>query len=130
MAKKFTALLVFFSLSAFAVAASSHIAVISQADLKAAIASKSAVILDVNGSDSYKDGHIPGAIDFLAHQQEIAKLLPADKSTLIVAYCANEHCPAYKMGAEAALALGYINVKHYAPGIYGWKKSGAPTEKS
>ena len=130
MIKNLLALMAFISLSVFATASSTKIADISQADLKAAIASKSAVILDVNGSDSYKDGHIPGAIDFLAHQQELAKLLPADKNTLIVAYCANEHCPAYKMGAEAALALGYTNVKHYAPGIYGWKKSGAATEKN
>ena len=129
MHKPLLTLLAFVSLAAFSFAASPKISDISLAELKAAVDSKSAVILDVNGSDSYKSGHIPGAIDFLAHQQEIAKFLPANKDALIVAYCANEHCPAYKMGAEAALALGYTNVKHYAPGIFGWKKAGAPTEK-
>lgn len=129
MMKKLFALLALGMFSVFANAASPHIADISQTELKAVVASKSAVLLDVNGSDSYKDGHIPGAIDFLAHQQDIAKLLPADKGALIVAYCANEHCPAYQMGAEAAIALGYTNVKHFAPGILGWRKSGAPTEK-
>jgi rhodanese-related sulfurtransferase len=29
-----------------------------------------------------------------------------------------------------AVNLGYTNVKHYAPGIDGWKKSGAKVEKS
>ena len=37
---------------------------------------------------------------------------------------------AYQAAASAAVALGYTNVKHYAPGIDGWKKSGAKVEKS
>ena len=129
MNKNILAFLAFISLSVFASAASSHIADISQADLQAAIANKSVVLLDVNGTDSYNDGHIPGAINFEAQQKDIAKLLPADKKALIVAYCGNERCPAYKEGANAALALGYTNVKHFAPGILGWKKSGAAIEK-
>jgi rhodanese-related sulfurtransferase len=128
--KTLVSILAAFSLAAFAFAAAPRITDISQTDLQAAVASKSAVIFDVNGSDSYREGHIPGAIDFIAHQQEVASLLPADKSTLIVAYCANEQCSAYRAAANAALALGYTNVKHFAPGIQGWKKSGAPTEKS
>jgi rhodanese-related sulfurtransferase len=101
---------------------------ISQTELKAAIASKSATILDVNGSDSYRSGHIPGAIDFLAHRQEIAALLPADKGALVVAYCGDIHCTAYRAAAYAALDLGYTNVKHFAPGIKGWKDSGEKTD--
>ena len=46
---------------------------ISHADLTAAVKAKSAVIIDVNGSDSYKAGHIPGAIDFEANEKAIAK---------------------------------------------------------
>lgn len=129
MMKNILSLLAFLSLSLFVSAADSKISDISQADLQAAIASKSVVLLDVNGSESYGDGHIPGAIDFEAQGKDIAKLLPADKNALIVAYCGNERCTAYKEGAKAALALGYTNVKHFAPGIAGWKKSGAPTEK-
>ena len=110
-------------------AASSKVADISQAELTAAIASKSAVILDVNGSDSYREGRIPGAIDYIANKDRIASLLPADKNALVVAYCGNEQCSAYRAAAEAAVKLGYTNVKHFAPGIAGWKKSGAPTDK-
>ena len=47
-------------------------------DLKAASASKSVTILDANGTDSYKDGHIPGAIDFAANKAKLAKVLPQD----------------------------------------------------
>jgi rhodanese-related sulfurtransferase len=128
--KFFIPLVSFLSLAMTAFAATPSIAEISQADLQAAVASKSAVLLDANGTDSYAAGHIPGAIDFTAHRDELAKLLPADKSALIVAYCANVHCPAYRLAADAALSLGYTNVRHFAPGIEGWKESGAPTEKN
>jgi len=108
-------------LTAVGVQAASTIPDISHEELKAAIAKKAVFLVDVNGSDSYKAGHIPGAIDYIANKDKFASLLPKDKSALIVAYCANENCHAYKQAADAAIALGYTNVKHYAPGIAGWK---------
>ena len=102
---------------------------ISLADLKAAIASGKVTLIDVNGTDSYKEGHIPGAIDFEANQAKLAALLPADKSALVVAYCGNPHCNAYKEGAAAAEKLGYTHVKHFPLGIQGWKKAGEAVAK-
>ncbi len=113
-----------------AFAASGKVADISHDDLKAAIASGKVALIDVNGTETYKAGHIPGAIDFEAGEARLASLLPADKSALVVAYCGNEKCGAYKEGAKAAEKLGYTNVKHYSKGIAGWKKAGEPTEKS
>ena len=101
---------------------------ISTADLKKAIAEKKVTLIDVNGTDSWKEGHIPGAIDFEAQQAKLAKMLPADKNALVVAYCWNEGCPAYKTAARAAKELGFKNVKHYAAGIEGWSKT-EKTEK-
>jgi rhodanese-related sulfurtransferase len=98
-------------------------------DLKADIAAKKVTLLDVNGPVSYASGHIPGAIDYTAHTADLAKVLPADKNTLIVAYCGNEHCGAYARAAEAASKLGYTNVMHFKPGIAGWKAAGEATEK-
>ena len=98
-------------------------------DLKAAIAAKKVTLLDVNGPVSYGNGHIPGAIDFTAHTADLAKVLPADKGALVVAYCGNEHCGAYARAAEAAQKLGYTNVQHFKPGIAGWKDAGEPTQK-
>ena len=103
---------------------------IAHADLQKAIAAKSVTVLDVNGSDSFKEGRIPGAIDYIANEKKLAALLPKDKKALIVAYCGNEYCTAYQAAASTAVELGYTNVKHYAPGIDGWKKSGAKIEKS
>ncbi len=112
-----------------AFAANAKVQDISPADLRSAVSSKQVILLDANGSDSYRAGHIPGAIDFQAHEQELAKLLPADKNALVVAYCRNEACSAYKAAAKEAANLGYTNIKHFAPGIEGWEKSGAPVEK-
>ena len=77
-------------------------------------------------------GHIPGALDFDTAEADLAAQLPADKTALIVAYCADENCSAFAFAAEKARELGYTNVQHYAPGILGWKKSGekaVPGEK-
>ncbi len=102
---------------------------ISLQDLKSDIAAKKVTILDVNGPVSYASGHIPGAIDYTAHTADLVRVLPADKSALIVAYCGNEHCGAYARAAEAASKLGYTNVMHFKPGIAGWKAAGEATEK-
>lgn len=118
-----------FSISSVAFAADAKFADISQADLAAAIKAKTVVVIDVNGSDSFKAGHIPTAVDFDAKGKEIATVLPADKATLVVAYCGNENCSAWKSAATAVAALGYTNVKHFTPGLAGWKKSGAELQK-
>lgn len=102
---------------------------ISIKELKQAIAEKKVTILDVNGSDSYQKGHIPGAIDFRAKKADIAKALPADKNALVVAYCGGPTCGAYAAGAKAAQELGYTNVKHLSAGISGWLQAGEATEK-
>jgi rhodanese-related sulfurtransferase len=103
---------------------------ISIGDLKTAMASsQKIVLLDANGTDSWQAGHIRGAIDFSAKQDELAKLLPRDKNVLVVAYCGNPQCPAYHAAAVAAKKLGYKNIKHLVAGIQGWKSAGEKTEK-
>lgn len=101
---------------------------ITHDELLKAVEAKQVTLLDANGSDSYKDAHIPSAIDFQKVKKDLAAKLPSDKSSLIVAYCANEQCTAYRSAARAAKELGYTNIKHYAKGIFGWKATGAPVE--
>src|SRR6476661_4696716 len=79
-------------------------------ELKSAIDKKEVTIIDANGSDSYRDGHIPGAIDFEAKEKDLAKVLPKDKDALIVAYCGGPQCMAYKAAAKKAAEMGYTNV--------------------
>jgi rhodanese-related sulfurtransferase len=97
-------------------------------ELKSAIESKQVTILDVNGTESWKKGHIPGAINFEAQKADLASVLPADKNALIVAYCGGPKCGAYKQAAEAAVKLGYTNVKHLSAGISGWTSAGEKIE--
>ncbi len=99
---------------------------ISIDELKTAISNKEVTVIDVNGSESYKAGHIPTSIDYIAVKDELASKLPADKDALIVAYCGSEACGAYAKAAEAAKELGYTNVKHFSPGLAGWKSAGEP----
>jgi rhodanese-related sulfurtransferase len=101
---------------------------ISIKDVKAAADAKSAVIIDANSPDSYKAGHVPGALSFAAIRKDFAASLPADKNTLIIAYCGNPGCPAYLQAAKAAQKLGYTNIKHMAAGIDGWNEAKMPTE--
>ncbi len=124
--KKFIALL-----AAALLAASVHageFADISLQDVQAAAAAKSAVIIDANSPDSYKAGHVPGALSWAQIKDDLATKLPADKSTLIIAYCGNPHCPAYAQAAVAAKKLGYTNIKHMTAGIDGWNAAKMPTE--
>ncbi len=102
---------------------------ISAKELKAAVDAGKVTLLDCNGSESYRSGHLPGAINFEADAAKLKSKLPADKKALVVAYCGGPKCKAYKEGAEAAKALGYTNVKHFSGGINGWNAANYPLEK-
>ncbi len=103
---------------------------INISELKSAMAAKQVTLIDVNGTDSWKQGHIPGAIDFASNKDNLAKVLPKDKNALIVAYCGGPMCQAYQQAAKAAKELGYKNVKHLVAGISGWKEAGEKTERT
>ena len=124
--KKFLALTaaVVFAASAYA----GEFADISLTDVKAAADAKTAVIIDANGPDSYKAGHVPGALSFAAIKNDLAANLPADKNALIIACCGNPQCGAYLQAAKAAKKLGYTNIQHMTAGIAGWNDAKLPTE--
>ena len=103
---------------------------ISVKDVNKLAASKSAVIIDVNGDESFKAGHVPGALNYAAIENDLAAKLPAKKDALIIAYCGNPKCGAYLRAAKAAEKLGYTNIKHMSAGISGWKAAGMKTDAS
>ncbi len=102
---------------------------ISIAELNKALSAKTVTVIDVNGSESYKNGHVPTAINFAEVSADLAAKLPSDKSALVVAYCGGPACHAYQKAADAAAKLGYTNIKHLSAGISGWLQQGQPTEK-
>lgn len=117
--------LFFFSLSSLA---STLAPEVSLEDLKKLVDSKGAFIIDVNNLKSFESGHIPGAIHYASHENDLKKVLPADQSALIVAYCGGTLCTAWEAAANSAKALGYKNIKHFKGGISAWKKAGMKTE--
>lgn len=125
--KKLTAVLatLVLALSVFA----GEFADISIKEVNALTKSKKAVIIDVNGTDSYKTGHVPGALDYDAIKADLAAKLPKSKDSLIVAYCGGPKCMAYQAAAKAAAKLGYKNIKHMSAGISGWKEASMKMEK-
>jgi rhodanese-related sulfurtransferase len=102
---------------------------ISVKEVKALTKSKKAVIIDVNGTESYNKGHVPGALNYDAIKDKLADKLPSNKDSLVVAYCGGPKCMAYQSAANAASKLGYKNVKHMSAGISGWKDAGEKMEK-
>jgi rhodanese-related sulfurtransferase len=102
---------------------------ISIKDLKSVMEKKQVTLIDANGTESYREGHIPGAVNFEADKDDLQKVLPKDKHALVVAYCGGPQCMAYKAAAAKAEELGYTNVKHLSAGISGWKEAGEKTEK-
>ena len=84
---------------------------ISVKELKKAIEAKKVAVIDVNGSASFKKGHIPGAIDYATTKDKLSKALPKDKTTLVVAYCGGPSCSAYKAGAKAVDVEGVVVIQ-------------------
>jgi rhodanese-related sulfurtransferase len=126
--KKIIATLSVLAISALSVLAGEY-PDISIGELKKAIADKAVTVIDVNGSTSYGNGHVPSALNFAEVKDGLAAKLPADKNALVVAYCGGPSCSAYTRAANAAKALGYTNVKHLSAGISGWLQAGEATEK-
>ena len=124
--KKLLALLV--AAVAAASAYAGEFADISLNEVNKLAESKSALIIDVNGEESFRAGHVPGALNFAAIKNNLAASLPKNKETLIVAYCGSPKCGAYLRAAKAAQKLGYTNIKHMSAGISGWKAAGLKTE--
>jgi len=77
-------------------------------------------VVDVNSKDSFEKTKIPTAINFGIEGKNFTSKLPADKNSLIVAYCGGPKCTAWKKAAEVACNQGYKNIKHFKGGITGW----------
>jgi rhodanese-related sulfurtransferase len=90
--------------------------------LETLVADKNVTIVDVNSKDSFKEARVPGAIHYKTNKGTFAKVLPKDKSAMIIAYCGGKSCTAWKDAAIAACEMGYTNIHHYSEGIKGWKK--------
>jgi len=101
------------------------------ADLKAMLdvgASEGTHVYDANGPETReKYGVIPGAILLTSDNDYDLSILPANKTSKLVFYCANTHCMASHEAARRAVKAGYKDVNVMVDGIAGWKAAGEPT---
>jgi len=81
-------------------------------------------LVDVLSEESFKKGHIPGAVNVPLDQLEEKAPSLFDKNDTIVVYCASYHCRASTKAAEKLLAMGYGKTLDFKAGKKGWADSG------
>jgi rhodanese-related sulfurtransferase len=82
-------------------------------------------LLDVRSPESFRKGHLPGAVN-LPHGRLVDRNLQQyAPDTLFVVYCAGPHCNGADKGARRLASLGRF-VKKMIGGIEGWKDEGFP----
>lgn len=128
--KRTMTLLLLTSLALPAFAAKEKFKTMHVGDLAAALkSSQPPKIYDANNKDTReKYGIIPGATLLTSSKKyDTAKVLPADKKTPLVFYCANPMCLSSHQAADKAIAAGHTDVSVMVDGIMGWKDAGQPT---
>lgn len=86
-------------------------------------------LVEVLSPESYKEGHIPGAISipFDKLKDEAGKKLK--KTETIIVYCANYHCHASTKATSLLLEMGYEKTIDFKAGKQGWVNAGLDLEK-
>ena len=86
-------------------------------------------LVEVLSPESYKEGHIPGAINLPF--DKIKELAPKHlkKTDVIVVYCANYHCQASTKATRTLLDMGYSKAIDFKAGKQGWENAGLELEK-
>ena len=95
--------------------------------LKAELASKSVILIDVRDSDVFECEHIPGAVSIPLAQLPGHIDQALRKPSRIVVYSGSCLCDGASRAAERLTRMGYTNVWVYDAGIHGWKLAGLPT---
>ena len=94
-----------------------------------AATSQPATVFDANNEKTRKEfGVVHGAKLLASSSQYDLAVLPKDKSSQVVFYCANTECSASHTAAKRAVEAGYTHVAVFADGIQGWKKAGLKTD--
>jgi len=97
-------------------------------DVAKASKAKSVALFDANTEDfRAKNGVIPGATLLTSASGYDLVVLPKDKASKLVFYCANTRCTASHVAAGRAMEAGYTDVSVLPDGLMGWKTAGQPT---
>ena len=86
-------------------------------------------LVDVLSEESYKEGHIPGAINIpLGNLESLAERYLDRKDTIVV-YCGSYSCQASTKATRKLLEMGYENTLDFKAGKRGWQHAGLGLEK-
>jgi rhodanese-related sulfurtransferase len=86
-------------------------------------------LVDVLSEESYKEGHIPGAINIpLGNLEPLAERYLDRKDTIVV-YCGSYSCQASTKATKKLLEIGYENTLDFKAGKRGWQHAGLKLEK-
>ena len=85
------------------------------------------LIIDARSPEAYKEAHVLGAVSVpLQDFERSLRLLPDDRSALMVVYCNDRKCVQSRKWAAKAAAAGYWNVVVYSDGFPYWKDKNLP----
>jgi len=85
------------------------------------------LLLDVRTPGEYASGHVPGAVN-IPHSDVVSRLseLEPYRDRGVVLYCQSGRRAGKT--TQALQEAGFVNVRHLAGDMQGWKASGLPTE--
>jgi len=108
---------------------------VSVADVDAALTAQKKdktpyAVFDANGKETRaKQGIIPTAVLLPSASEYDLALLPKDKATPVIFYCANDKCSASHTAAKRAMTAGHSDVSVLGAGIRGWVEAGKAVDK-
>ena len=86
-------------------------------------------LVDLLSEESYREGHIPGAIHIPIGDLESSADRYLDKKDKIVVYCDSYSCKASTNATKKLLEMGYENTLAFKAGTRGWQSAGLELEK-
>jgi rhodanese-related sulfurtransferase len=86
-------------------------------------------LVEVLPEESFKSGHIPGAINIPLEKLETLAKEYLKKTDTIVVYCASYTCQASTKAAKKLLEMGYEKTLDFKAGKQGWRHAGFELEK-
>ncbi|MFW5893794.1 MAG: rhodanese-like domain-containing protein [Verrucomicrobiota bacterium] len=87
-------------------------------------------LVDTLGEESYREEHIPGAINVPVESvvREIKGKVDADAP--VVTYCAGYTCEASTLAARKLIDIGFEQIFDFKGGLHAWKNAGFDAESS
>lgn len=106
------------------------LSVVSLEEARAAFFSGEALFVDARDPETYREGHILGAVNlpWMMFDEAAPRVLSnVAKEQLIITYCDGEGCGLSREVAVALAAMGYQNVRVLVNGWTVWIEAGLPT---